>query len=228
MIRTALSLIALIASAVNVPGGELSIFDTGWITSKPEVMTYRSKSPQGEGLYQVSLLKVDSTIQVYVNMISPGFTKSVSGTMLYNMRPLNSEAKIVVDGQITMETRCSYDVNRLHVNTVIRPYNRTVSANPTFDGPTFDFSQLPILTRVLRLELGGHYAFSSLNPQTNTIVPLSVKVVGEDRVAGVHCLKVAVNDFEGLSIYWVEQGSNHRVLRIEQPESHRETELLPQ
>ena len=166
MNRIALSIIALIVSAVELDGGELPILDTRWITSKPEVMTYRSRSPQGDGLYQVSLSKVDSTIQVYVNMISPGFTKTVSGTMLFDMRPLNSEAKIVVNGQITMDTRCSYEVNRLHVRTVIRPYNRTVTADPFLDKPTFDFSQLPILTRVLRLERGSHYTLMTAGSST--------------------------------------------------------------
>ncbi len=225
--KSALKVAFALAMLAGIAFGEESpAVETRWIPFKPEVHTYKSTSPEGEGLYQVSLSKDDSTIQVYLNIIAPGFTKTVSGTMGLDMRPLASEAKIVVNSQVVMETRCSYETNRLHISTILKPYKKVMKAEPTFDGPTVDFSQIPILTRVLRLEPGSLFTFNSLNPQSNTIVPLSLRVVGEETAGGIECFKVEVRDFEGTSFYWVERGSGHRVIRVEQPESHRVTELL--
>ena len=42
----------------------------------------------------------------------------------------------------------------------------------------------------------------------------------------IRCYKIEINDFEGLAIYWVEKDTPHRVIRVEQPGSHRTVELL--
>jgi len=207
-------------------GSEPAKFNTQWIPAKPEVSTYRSKGNQGEGLYQVSISRRDSLIEVYVNMISPGFTKTVSGTMTFDMRPLQSTAKIIVNNQVMMDTKCLYESNRLAIKTVMLPYNQTKSDSLTFVEPVIDFSQVPLLARTLELEKGIEYRFTSLNPQTNVLIPLTMKVLGEVKMREVDCYKVEINDFEDKSIYWVEKGSRRRVMRVEQPESHRTTELL--
>ena len=206
--------------------GEPSIFETRWVPTKPEVLTYKSTSPQGSGLYQVSLSRGDSTIEVYLNMISPGFTKTVTGSMTFTMHPLSSEARIFVNDQIGMTTRCLYEDNRLHISTIMKPYNRVMAADSTFEAPVVDFSQIPLLVRVLPLKTGMIRTFGSVNPRTNQIVPLTLQVAGKDTVQKIPCLRVKLQDFEGLAIYWVEKRSPHRVIRIEQPESHRVTELL--
>jgi len=73
---------------------------------------------------------------------------------------------------------------------------------------------------------GAQYVFTSLNPQNNSLMPLTMKVTGEGTAQEVECFKVEVNDFEGQSIYWIEKGPHRRVMRVEQPGSHRTTELL--
>ncbi len=208
----------------EVPGS----FSTDWVPSKPEVLTYRSTSGQGEGLYQVSIFKRDSIIEIYMNIISPGFTKTVSGTMTAGMIPLHSTSKIIVNGQVVMDTRCSYDPDKVHISTTMLPYNQTMTNAPSFSTPIVDFSQVAILARTLQLKKGQEYTFSSLNPQTNTLTPLSLKVVGEGLAGGNDCYKIEQNDFEGQSIYWIEKGARRRVLRIEQPQAHRVTELIEQ
>jgi hypothetical protein len=99
---------------------EPKFFDTKWISSKPEMLTYKSTSKQGDGLYQVSIAKGDSTIEIYMNIITNGFTKTVSGTMTLEMVPLQSKGKIIVNGRIIMETECSYEKDKLHIATLIK------------------------------------------------------------------------------------------------------------
>ena len=218
--------IVSIASITLVSATEPPPFNTQWIPSKPEVLTYRSTSSQGDGLYQVSISKKDTSIEIYINMISPGFTKTVSGTMTSDMRPLQSKSKIIVNDQVVMETKCSYESDHLTITTVMLPYNQTMTNSPSFSKPVIDFSQTPLLIRTFLLEKGAEYTFTSLNPQNNTLTPLTVKVIGEGSVQELDCYKVEVNDFEGLSLYWIEKSSRHRVIRVEQPGSHRTTELL--
>ena len=154
-------------------------YNTQWIPSKPEVLTYRSTSSQGDGLYQVSISKGDSGIEIYMNIISPGFTKTVSGTMTSDMRPLQSKSKIIINGQVIMDTKCTYESDRLTITTAMLPYNQTMTNSLSFSKPVIDFSQAPLLTRTLPLEKGAEYTFTSLNPQNNTLTPLTVKVTGE-------------------------------------------------
>jgi len=203
-----------------------SRFDTQWIPSKPEVLTYRSQSDQGNGLYQISVSRCDSVVQIYMNIISPGFTKTVSATMTSEMFPVQSASKIIVNDQVTMDTKCTYEKDRLTISTLMMPYQRTVTNSPTFSGRVLDFSQVPLLIRTLPLTRSAEYAFTALNPQTNNLMPLTAKVIGELSVSNVECVQVEVNDFEGQSIYSVEKGAHHRVMRVEQPAVHRVTELI--
>ena len=211
---------------MNLPADEPAVFSTQWIPSQPEISTYRSKSDHGEGLYQVTIMKRDSLIEVYINIISTGFTKTVSGTMTLDMNPLQSTSKIFIDKQILMNTSCTYKGSRVCVTTDMLPYKKRTSDTFKFTRQLLDFSQAPLLPRTLQLEKGGRYTFTSLSPRTNTFVPLTIQVIGKDRFRNMDCYKVEMNDFEGRSIYWIENNSRHRVLKIEQPESHGISELL--
>ncbi len=202
-------------------------FNTQWISSKPEVMTYSSTSKQGDGLYQVSISKRDSTVEIYINMITPGFTKTVCATMTLDMRPLQSTAKIIINNQIVMDTKCFYVAGKLMVSTTMMPYNRIITDTLAFTDPVIDFSQIPLLVRTLDLSEASEYSFTSLNPNTNQLVPLTIKVVGHEPIKNIDCYKVEQNDFEGKSIYWVEKGAGHRVMLVEQQGTSRTTELLP-
>ncbi len=207
-------------------GNDPVVYNTQWIPPQPEVLTYRSTSNQGDGLYQVSIMKRDTIIEAYINMISPGFTKTICGIMNLDMRPKQSTGKIIVNNQIMMETKCFYESDKLRITTVMIPYNRVIIDTISSTKPVVDFSQVPILIRMLHLEKGTQFIFTSLNPQTNTLIPLTLKVIGEGYKQQVDCFKVEMNDFEGKSIYWVEKGALRRVMLVEQPESHRTTELL--
>jgi len=209
-----------------VLGNDPVIFNTQWLPSQPEVLTYRSTSSQGDGLYQVSIMKRDTIIEAYINMIPPGFTKTVCGIMTLDMRPIQSTGKIFINNQVMMDTKCSYESNELRITTLMMPYNRVVSDTFHSAKPIIDFSQIPFLVRTLHLENGAQFVFTSLNPQTNTLIPLTLKVIGEGYKQQVDCFKVEMNDFEGKSIYWVEKSTPHRAMLVEQPESHRTTELL--
>jgi len=205
---------------------EPSQFDTQWIPSKPEVLTYRSTGSEGGGLYQVSICRKDDHIDLYMNIISPGFTKTVAGTMTSEMQPLQSTAKIIIDGQVAMDTKCFYDMRSFTITTSMEPYGRTITNSPSFSGSVLDYSQTPLLVRTVKLEKGARFKFTSLNPRTNNLSPLNMAVIGQDSTQKTLCFKVEVSDFEGTSIYWVECGNQRRVMRIEQPESKRITELI--
>ncbi len=221
-----ISIITIVLFSDFLGAAEPMQFNTAWITSKPEVLTYKSISKQGDGLYQVSIAKSDSIIEIYMNIITTGFTKTVSGTMTLDMIPLQSKGKIIVNGQISMETECSYEKEKLHISTVMKPYNRTMSNDPSFTSMVVDFSQLPLVARTLSLKVGAEYSFQSLNPQTNAIVPFTLKVLSEEKIKNSECYKVESNDFEGKSFFWIEKSSSRRIVRIEQPETNRITELI--
>ena len=217
---------ALFFRMMAVFGNEPIVFDTHWIPAKPEVMTYSSTGSHGNGLYQVSISRKDSLFEIYINIISTGFTKTVCGIFDSAMHPLRSKAKIIVGGQIMMDTECSYTDNKLNISTLMTPYNQKMVQEIAFDQPVIDFSQIPILVRTLQLEKEKQYVFNSLDPKTNTLVPLTLKVIGEILAQEIRCYKIEINDFGGLAIYWVEKDTPHRVIRVEQPGSHRTVELL--
>ena len=219
-------LVGIIISKSLLFAEEPAGFDTKWIPSKPEMLTYKSTSKQGSGLYQVSISKSETSIEIYLNIITSGFTKTVSGTMGFDMKPLQSKSKIIVNGQVIMDTECSYESDRLHIATVMKPYNQTIKNELPFSQMVVDFSQLPLLVRTLPLKIGTELTFQSLNPQTNAIVPFTLKVVGEGVVQKIVCYKVESNDFEGQSILWIEKGDHRRIIRVEQPSTNRVTELI--
>ncbi len=200
--------------------------NTGWLADKPEMLTYKTTSKQGDGFYQVTLTKTAAGVEIYLNIIANGFTKTIAAALTPEMRPIRSSSRIHVNGQISMETECHYGKEKLHIATLMKPYNRTMENDLPADGPVLDFSQTPIMSRVLPLKNGASWSFPSVNPQTNTIVPFTVKVVGEEKMNGIDCYKVEEESFEGRSISWVEKGGNHRILRIEQPEAGRTSVLL--
>jgi hypothetical protein len=74
------------------------------------------------------------------------------------------------------------------------------------------------------LKPGAQFRFASLNPQSNALVPLTLRVLGEEIIQGIPCYKIEGSDFEGQSTSWVEKVGQHRVMRIEQP--GRVTELI--
>ena len=91
-----------------------------------------------------------------------------------------------------------------------------------------EFSQIPLVARALQLKINAEYFFQSLDPRTNTSVPLSFKVVGEGIIQHIDCYKVESKDFEGQSFLWIEKNAARRVIRVEQPSTNRATELLGQ
>ena len=127
-----------------------------------------------------------------------------------------------------MATQCDYKPGRLHISTAMSPYNKVAENTLLFSNLVVDFSQTPLLARTLPLKPGAQFSFSSLNPQLNSLVPLTIHVVGDEVLQGVSCYKVEGNDFEGQSNYWIEKGGLHRVMRIEQPGRTAELILTPQ
>ena len=71
----------LILASAACHGAAAESFNTSWITPKPEVLTYHTTAKEGDGLYQVSIWKTAGGIELYMNIIAPGFTKSVWGSM---------------------------------------------------------------------------------------------------------------------------------------------------
>ena len=224
MIKPLILSSALLLAPSRLFSTETPSLDTAWITAKPEVLTYRTTGKQGDGLYQVSVWRTGNAIELYMNIISPGFTKSVWGRMAADFHPRESKSRIVVNDQVIMTSDCSYSPASLHIATLMAPYNHMVENTLPFTNLVVDFSQTPLLARALPLKPGAEFKFSSLNPQSNSLVPLTVRVSGEETLRGLACYKVAGSDFEGQSTYWIEQGGSHRVLRIEQP--GRVTELM--
>lgn len=80
-------------------------FNTDWISQQPEVLTYRTKDNYGDGLYQVSISKGKDCIEVYTNIITNNFSKSVWGKMSWDMWPIQSKSKIIIGQQIIMDTK---------------------------------------------------------------------------------------------------------------------------
>jgi hypothetical protein len=214
----------LVLAAVTCCAAEPQSFDTSWIPAKPEVLTYRSTAEQGDGLYQVSVWRTADGIEVYINIITPGFTKSVWGAMAADFHPRESKGRIVVNDQICMTTDCAYKPDRLHIATLMTPYNRVIENTLSYSNLVVDFSQTPLLPRILPLKPGAEFTFASLNPRSNSLVPLTIRVMGKGIIHGTLCYKIEESDFEGQSTSWIEASGRHRVMRIEQP--GRVTELI--
>lgn len=216
----------LLAAAIVMLAGNPVTCDVTWVPSSPEVSTYRSASGQPGELYQLAIVKNHSTIETYIDIASPGFMKFISGSMTLGMVPLHSTGKILIGGQIQMNTDIQYSDNKLKVNTVMNPINQTLSADVPWSGQIVDIAQTPFLLRMLPLSAGAQFDFTSLNPRTNKTAPMHVSVTGEETVQKIDSYRVDCNDFEGESIYWIEKAAPHRILRIEQPAQHRTLDLI--
>ncbi len=217
---------AFLLSFCMLTAEALTQFETNWVPSRPQMLTFKTTGPEGEGIYQLSIYQQDSLIEVYVNMITRGFTKTVSGLMRSDLRPLRSQTKILVDGNIVMNTRCEYEKDSVHIVTDMEPYHQRLEKTLMAGLHFIDFSQIPFVPIMLRLAKGAEFSFSSINPRTNSEVACELKVVGEEKVDGINCFKLETKDFEGESLYWIEQGGTHRILRIDQPTVLRTSHLM--
>ncbi len=218
--------VSLLLAATTLHATELPPFNTAWITAKPEVLTYQSKAKQGDGLFQVSVARTKNGLDHYVNIITPGFTKSVWGVMATNMQPRESKSRIIVSGQVSMTSDCSYNPTGLHIATLLNPSDRVMENALSSSDLVVDFSQTPLLARTLPLKPEAHFEFTSLNPQNNSLMPMTIRVVGEETIQNIACYKVEMNDYEGQAINWIEKDGHHRVIRVEQPTTGRITELM--
>lgn len=216
----------LLVAAISMSLGSPVAFDANWVPSSPEVSTYRSASGSAGELYQLAIVKHSSTIETYIDIASPGFMKFISGSMTLGMVPLHSTGKILIGGQIEINTDIQYGDNKLKVNTVMNPINQTLSAEAPWSGQIVDIAQTPFLLRMLPLGTGAQFDFTSLNPRTNKIAPMHVSVTGEEAMLKVDSYRVDCHDFEGESVYWIEKAAPHRILRIEQPAQHRTLDLV--
>lgn len=229
MLERLLSLLLFITFFANniVLAQNATEFDTKWIPSKPEVLTYHTTSTQGDGFYQTVIVKnIDNNIEVLVHMMTPGFAKTLSGFMTVDVIPLFSTGKIFIGEQVQMNNETRYESGHLSVTTVVKPYNKILQKDTTVTGRVIDPSQIPFLARFLQLNKNVVFEFNSLNPQTNMIYHLTMKVTGEETIQNVDCYKVEWKDFEGKVICWVEKANRHRPIRIEQPEKNRITEIV--
>ena len=216
----------LLAAAIAMSVGNPVAFDASWVPSSPEVSTYRSASGSAGELYQLAIVKHSSTIETYIDIASPGFMKFISGSMTLGMIPQRSTGKILVAGQIQMDTDIQYGDNKIKVSTVMNPVNQTLSAEVPWSGQVVDLAQTPFLLRMLPLSAGAQFEFSSLNPRTNKIAPMHVSVTGGESILKIDSYRVDCSDFEGESLYWIEKAAPHRILRIEQPTQHRTLDLV--
>src|SRR5580700_10324844 len=123
---------SLLVAVATCSATQPQSFETAWITAKPEVLTYRTTSKQGDGFYQVSVWRSSRGIESYINIISPGFTKSVWGVMSADLQPRESKSRIVVGDQVMMTTDCSYKPASLHIAALMAPYNRVMENTLTF------------------------------------------------------------------------------------------------
>ena len=214
-----------VSSSVLMARDEI-VLNTKWIPSKPEVLTYRTISEKGNGSYQTVITKNDSTIEVFINMISPGFAKTVSGLMTLDMVPQRFTGKIIIGDQVQMDNETHYGSERLFATAVIKPNNQIFKKDTSFSCNVVDPSQIPFLVRVLQHNVGAKYEFISLNPQTNTLYTLKINVVREETIQKIDCYKVLCYDFEGVTIYWVEKAIPYHVVRIEQRLKNVTMELM--
>ena len=211
---------------LSLSAGSPTTLNLGWISPKPEVLTYRSHGDHGEGLYQVCLFRSDSLLELSISIISPGFSKIVATSMKDDLSPVFSRATIVVNDQVAMATSCEYGRNSATISTRMFPYNRTLANTLNSPDPLLDYAESPLLVRAIPLDSGSIATFPTISPRTNTLASMTLSVIGDGAIGTVQCVRVEVADFEGKSIYWIEKGDRRRVMRIEQPETHTVSELI--
>ncbi|MGI8437957.1 MAG: hypothetical protein ACR2NX_13825 [Chthoniobacterales bacterium] len=117
-----------------------------------------------------------------MNIITPGFPKSVWGNMGGDLLPRESKSRMFVQGQIGLTTDCSYTADNLHIATLIAPNDKPMESTLTCPAQTMDFSQTPMLARALPLQPDAEFKFTSLNPQSNSLLPLTLRIQGSEKI----------------------------------------------
>ena len=218
-----LALPALGAEGAPAPAPKL---DASFLPQQPELLTYRTTAGGKPGFFTVALTRSGKELEVLVNMIEPGFSKTVWGTLGEDLRPLRSQAIIAIGDQVRVDSRMRYEAGKIAVNTLLGPWGRSTDAEVAAPGPVVDPVEQPVLPRLLPLKAGAAWSLDALDPQKNVLAKLELKVTGEEQVAGVDCFRVEQDGFEGKAIYWIEKGPRRRPIRIEQPASGRVSELV--
>ena len=202
-------------------------FDSNWVSAQPEVLTYRPVGEHAGEIYQLAIVKNQSTIETRIIITSPGFMKYVTGAMTLDMAPVRSGGSILIGGQAEIDTDARYDGGKVQVTTVMQPGSRTIKGEVPYKDVLVDFAQAPFLLRMLPLHADAAFEFTSLNPRNNTLTPWHAKVTGEAKVLDLDSYKVECDDFEGHTVYWIEKSGNHRIVRIEQGgQQHGTLELI--
>ncbi len=207
---------AILASfSPSLSAEEKATIDTSWLHDKPEVLTYSMSGTHGEGMLQVSAIRCAAGIEVHTSVISPGFAKTVFGEMDLNLKPSKSRTRMLVNGQVGLTTDCDYSNGRVHIVTLMSPYNQKLERTLKSEEQFVDFSQTLLLVRSLNLTGVAEFRFATVNPKNNTLAPMQIRVVSEETILRVPCYRIELRDFEGRSSLWVEKGSAHRVIRTE-------------
>ncbi|MBI4912030.1 MAG: hypothetical protein HY823_04775 [Acidobacteria bacterium] len=217
----------LSASCVLAPAGDPGSFETGWISSKPEVRTFRSRSKQwGEGLYQVAVWKSGTGIEVVMSILMPDYAKFLQGALGPDLRPLRSKGVIVIGNQVVMEASSAYEGGKARIRTLVKPYDRTTEKELEAGAQVVDPSLVPLIPRILPLKAGAAFSFPALDPVTNSMGSYSLRVVAEEVLKGTACWRAETSSFEGKAVVWVEKATPHRVLRVETGAQEGVTELI--
>jgi len=151
MIKKLLVSSSICLAAATLFAAEIPSFDTAWITGKPEVLTYKTAAKEGDGFYQLSVWRSAKGVELYMNIITPTYTKSVWGAMGADFHPRESKSRIVVNEQVIMTTETGYTPSQLHIATLMAPYNRVSENTISLSNLVVDFSQVPLLSRTLLL-----------------------------------------------------------------------------
>lgn len=200
--------------------------DASFVPQAPELLTYRTTAGGKSGHFTVALTRSGKNLEVLVNMIEPGFSKTVWGTLGEDLRPLRSQAIIAIGDQVRIDSTLRYEAGKIAVHTLIGPWGRAADAEVPAPGLVVDPVEQPVLPRLLPLKAGAAWSLDALDPQKNVLGKLELRVTGEEEVAGVDCFRVEQDGFEGKAIYWIEKGPRRRPIRIEQPASGRVSELV--
>lgn len=220
-----MSPILMLASLLTA--GDPVKFDTTWIPAKPEVRTYKSSSKQwGDGYYQVSVWKSEAGIEGTLNILTPNYSKFLRGQTNRDLYPILSKGVIVISAQVVMESDITYTGEKIHLSTLVKPYNRTTGNDLVSKSLVIDPSMIPILPRVLPLETGKSFSFTALDPVKSTLGTYTLKVTSEEVIKGIACFRAETSSFEGRAVVWVEKGTPHRILRMETPEQGGCHELI--
>lgn len=215
----------LLVGIISPPNNAVKC-DLSWVPSKPEIATYRLSSSDASQIYQLAIARDQSTVYTYINIVSPGFMKFISGSMALDMTPMQSASTILINDQVRMDTQIRYDKSSVNVTTLMEPMNQTIHADVPYSGQIIDSAQIPFLLRTLPLHIGAQFEFTSLNPRNNTLEVFRSTVAGEEIVHNIDSYLVRCHDFEGDTNYWLEKALPHRILRMEQLAQHRMLEIV--